>query len=118
MINQPRVFVVQQPAFFDRSATPPRFINKYDLTPAAAHGRLVFILGPGNIFKNRMDQATAQIKKVLESFTESDSILAVGDPVAIAASVMIAAQRTGGKVTLLKWDRLTKVYESFPIIVA
>lgn len=115
MSNQPRVFVVQQPAFFDRVAK--KFVSKYDLSPASAHGKLVFILGPGNIFKDRMEQATTQIKHVLSTFTEADSILAVGDPVAIAASVMFAAVRTGGKVKLLKWDRLTTAYESYPINV-
>lgn len=117
MSEQARVFVVQQPAFFDRTQTPPRFMPKYDLSPAAEHGRLVFILGPGNIFKHRIGQALTQISSVLASFTEHDSILAVGDPVAIAAAVMVATQRTGGRVNLLKWDRLTDRYESFPIAV-
>lgn len=110
-----RVFVVQQPAVFDR--TTRQFVPKYDLSPAARHGQLVFILGPGSIFKDRLAQATHQIAKVLESFTEHDSILAVGDPVAIAASVLIAGERTGGKIRLLKWDRLSSAYESFNIDV-
>lgn len=112
-MSEPRVFVVQQPATFDRVLK--RFIPKYDLSPAQSHGRLITILGPGNIFKDRMAQASSQIKRVLSSFNEGDSILALGDPVAIAASVMFAAERTGGRVNLLKWDRLTRAYESFPI---
>lgn len=108
-----RVFVVQQPARFDH--TKKNFVPKYDLSPAAAHGRLVYLLGPGNIFKDRMDQATRQIARVLNDYSEDDCLLAVGDPVAIAAAVMIAGKRTGGFVRLLKWDRLSGAYECFRV---
>lgn len=112
-MNKPRVFVVQQPAFYDREKR--QFVAKYDLTPASAHGQLVFMLGPGNIFKDRLTQATRQLSEVLKTFCEDDFILAVGDPVAIAAAVLIAGDRTGGKVKLLKWDRISSAYESFPV---
>ena len=108
-----RVYVVQQPAFYDREKR--KFVSKYDLTPAAAHGQLVFMLGPGNIFKDRMAQATKQMSHILESYNEDDFILAVGDPVAIAAAVLLAGERTGGKIKLLKWDRISNGYEVFPI---
>jgi hypothetical protein len=117
MSDESRVFVVQKPARFDRTLTPPRFVPMYDFTPAEAHGRLVIVLGPGNIFQHRMSQALAQIRTVLANYSERDFIIAVGDPVAIAASVMVAAERTGGRVNLLRWDRLTKSYESFAIVV-
>lgn len=110
---KPRVFVVQQPAYFDRDKR--KFVPKYDLSPASAYGQLIFMLGPGNIFKDRMVQATRQLGTVLNGFTEFDFILAVGDPVAIAAAVLIAGDRTKGKINLLKWDRLSSAYEVFPI---
>lgn len=108
-----RVFVVQQPAYYCREKR--QFVPKYDLSPALKYGQLVVVLGPGNIFKGRMDQALQQMRDVLATFTDSDSILAVGDPVAIAAAVLIAGRYTGGKVRLLKWDRLSESYDSFPI---
>jgi hypothetical protein len=111
-----RVFVVQQPSVFDRHAR--KFVPKYDLAPAAAHGKLVYILGPGNIFKDRMEQATRQIAKVLATFSADDFMLAVGDPVAIAAAVLIAGQRTGGTIQLLKWDRIANAYEAFNVTTA
>lgn len=109
----PRVFVVQQPAFYCRETR--KFVAKYDLTPATAHGQLVFVLGPGNIYKDRMDQATRQMSAVLANYSEADFILAVGDPVAIAAAVLIAGAHTGGRIKLLKWDRISSAYEAFPI---
>lgn len=108
-----KVYVVQQPAFYDRNER--KFVPKYDLTPAAKFGQLVFVLGPGNIFRDKMAQATTQMADSLAGFTENDFILAVGDPVAIAAAVLIAGKRTGGKLRILKWDRLSSAYESFSI---
>lgn len=109
----PRVFVVQQPATYDRKER--RFIPKYDLSPASAHGRLVFLLGPGNIFKDRMAQAVNQMGAMLQDFADSDFILAVGDPVAIAAVGLIAGRVNYGRVKLLKWDRMAEAYEVFQI---
>lgn len=111
-----RVFVVQQPAFFDREAR--KFVPKYDLSPASKHGRLVYLLGPGNIFKDKLAQARTQLEAVLKDFTADDSLLAVGDPVAIAMASVIAAQRTGGRVNVLKWDRIAGSYEVYPINLA
>lgn len=110
---KPRVFVVQQPAVYCRDRR--EFVPKYDLSPAAKHGRLEFLLGPGNIFKDRMEQATRQLAKALETCTDKDFILAVGDPVAIAAAILIAGARTGGIVNLLKYDRISGGYENFRI---
>lgn len=110
-----RVFVVQQPATWDRATR--KFVPKYDLSPAAVHGPLVYILGPGNIYRDRMEQATRQIADVLRTFTRDDFILAVGDPVAIAAAVLLAGERTGGYIQLLKFDRLSEAYEVFPVNV-
>lgn len=109
----PRVFVVQQPSYFDRDIR--KFVAKYDLSPATSHGQLVYMLGPGNIFKDRMIQAIRQLETVLATYTESDFLLAVGDPVAIAAAALIAGQRTGGKINILKWDRIAAAYESFAV---
>jgi hypothetical protein len=108
-----RVFVVQQPAFYDRDKRT--FVPKYDLTPAGKHGKLVIMLGPGNIFKDRLAQATNQLKEMLKNFNSEDSILAVGDPVAIAAAVLIAGRSTGGNIKLLKWDRISQGYEAFTV---
>lgn len=109
----PRVFAVQRPAYFDQEKRG--WVNKYDLTPAEAYGELIFILPPGNIYRGKFDRALSQIQEELEDFTEDDFILAVGDPVAIAASVMAASNKTGGRVNILKYDRIGKRYDSYTI---
>jgi hypothetical protein len=75
------VFVVQPPSRIDSKTR--EVVQKYDLTPAAKFGRLVSVLGPGNIYGSRLAQAQDQIREVLRTYDESDYILAIGDPVAI-----------------------------------
>lgn len=108
-----RVFIVQRPAYYDRKKRG--WINKYDLSPAKEHGELVFLLRPGNLFRDRIDDAVARLERELAGFTPEDHVMAVGDPVAIAAAVMVASRRTGGVVSVLKYDRLGNRYEAYPV---
>ncbi len=39
-------------------------------------------------------------------FTDDDFVVAIGDPVVIAIFTHIAAEHNGGRVRVLKWDRL------------
>lgn len=107
------VFVVQRPAYYDR--TRRGWVNKYDLTPASEHGELRFLLRPGNIFRDRLADAIEQLEAGLIQFKPGDHILAVGDPVAIAAAVMIASRNSGGRVSVLKFDRQENGYHSYQV---
>ena len=50
------------------------------------------------------------LKYKLKYYTELDYILPAGSPAVIAAAVCIAAKKTGGKVSLLLWDKNNKRY--------
>ena len=104
------VYVVQRPAYYDRG-----WVNKYDLSPAKEYGDLVFLLRPGNIYRDKLAEAVAELRKTLRDFGDEDHLLAVGDPVAIAAAVLAAGAMTGGRVSLLKWDRHSESYESYVV---
>lgn len=106
-----RVFVVQQPAYYDTARSG--WVNKFDLSPARAHGELVFLLRPSNVPKDKLAEMTAHLDKALEDFSEDDFILPIGDPIATAAAVMIAGFQTGGYVKLLKWDRFKGEYDAY-----
>lgn len=111
-----KVFVVQRPAFYDR--VKRGWVNKYDLSPAENFGGLVFLLRPGNIFRDRLDDALNQIEsRMLDFKADEDFILAVGDPIAIAAAVMIASRISGGDVTILKFDRQENAYQPYRIFL-
>ncbi len=113
--NNARVFVVQRPAYFNRERKG--WVNKYDLTPGTKFGELVFLLRPGNIYKDKLEGAMRHLTKQLSDYNPDDHILAIGDPVAIAATVLIAARATGGSVSLLKFDRIEEKYEAYKIEV-
>ena len=99
-----RVFVVQRPAYYDRDKRG--WVNKYDLTPALEHGPLVFLLRPGNIFRDRIEDSVRRLGEALVDFGPDDFLLPVGDPVAIAAAAYIAARNAGGRIQILKFDRM------------
>ena len=111
-----RVFVVQRPAYFDRERRG--WVNKYDLQPAEEHGELVFLLHPGNIYRDKLAGAIRHLHKELETFGPEDHIMAVGDPVAIAAAVMVAASKNAGRVSLLKFDRVSGRYDAYEVDIA
>lgn len=111
-----RVFIVQRPAQYDK--TKGGWVNKYDLSPASEHGELVFLLRPGNIFKSKLADALERLERELKDFSSADHLLAVGDPVAIAAAVMVASKASGGKVSLLKFDRMTGKYDPYVITLS
>jgi hypothetical protein len=77
---------------------------------AAARFGEVKVMLPANA--NRMHAAPliAAMRDAMSDFGPEDSLIAVGDPTLIAAATLIAARRTGGRVRLLKWDRMVKDY--------
>ncbi len=111
-----RVFVVQRPAYYDRLRRG--WVNKYDLTPAETYGELVYLLRPGNIYRDKLEDALERLHEVLADYGPDDHILAVGDPIAIAAAVLVAASKNNGKISMLKFDRQTGEYDPYVVEVA
>ena len=109
----PRVYVVQRPAYRDRNTGD--WVDKYDLSAAEVYGSLVYLLPPGNLPRN-LTEATARLRHRLSDYMPCDHLLAAGDPVAIAAAVLVAGHYSGGCLSLLKWDRMEQRY--FPYRVS
>lgn len=114
--RSPRVYVVQRPAYRDRKTG--EWVYKFGLKAAEEHGRLVYLLPPGNLEQRDMDEAMARLRHRLEDYEAGDHLLAAGDPVAIAAAVLIAGLQTGGRVSLLKWDRIDQQYYAHAVNAA
>lgn len=110
-----RVFVVQRPAFYCKESKGWR--NKYDITPAREYGELVILLQPGNLYRDDMAAAMRRMEETLVDFSDQDHLLAIGDPVAIAAAVLIAGRSNKGQVSMLKYDRFAGKYSSYGISV-
>lgn len=101
------VYAPQQPSKFD--AQFQIWSPTVDLSPALRYGELRVMLPP-NFGMMMGAPAIDAIKERMRDFTAQDYLIAVGDPMLIAAAAGIAALKTGGKLRMLKWDRHTKDY--------
>lgn len=107
-----KVYIVQRPCFYDRNKRG--WVNKYDFSAARAHGEFVVLLAPGNVFGDRFPEALASLREGLAGYDpDQDHILAAGDPVAIAAAVLLAARN--GTVSLLRYDRREDRYVPYRV---
>ncbi len=110
-MNSPKVFLPKVVERFDGVAG--KMIPAFDFSAAAQFGQLIEILGPDDdpIFLARHTQ---KIRESLESFSESDFFLAVGDPavIAVCSGIILRKQKT---LKLLKWDRKLKIYINLEI---
>lgn len=61
------------------------------------------------------DTPAAIAKAKLATFSDEDFLLLVGDPVLIGICCMEASHVNGGRVPLLKWDRIERLY--YPVVV-
>lgn len=112
-MTKPRVFVVQQPAKLNRDGV---WKPIFDIRPARMFGELRFILlRPGNLYLDTLPTILNHMQSVLADFNDGDYLLPTGEPVAIAAAAMCAAQVNGGRVKLLKWDKRLNNYQTVQV---
>jgi hypothetical protein len=102
-----KVYVIQEVMRRNpRTGDPERVHN---LLPALKFGELVFLLD-NRRFPISAGPVTAELRAKLAEYTEQDYIVPVGNPVYIGIVCALAAERTGGKFRLLKWDKPTEQY--------
>lgn len=106
-MKPPRVFAPQVPSKYD-SATK-LWIPMLNMDAAKKYGELIVLLPPN---ANRLQTAplVVALRERMADYGPEDLLVAVGDPTLIAAAAVIAARVTGGKLRLLKWDRMTSDY--------
>lgn len=98
-----RVYVPQRVMRWT-SPSDHTLVPVHDLAPAERYGELVFLVPNGPV----MVAATPMMRVIREKmrgFTDDDYVVALGDPAAIAAAVMVAGKYNHGRVRLLRWDR-------------
>lgn len=105
-----RVFVVQCPALKDPATR--QWTDKYDLTPAEHFGELIEVLPRGNVPRD-LGPTFRALRSALGDFGRLDHLLAVGDPIAIAAAVLVVRSVWNGPISLLKWDKRAQCYRSY-----
>lgn len=109
-----KVFLVQNPSFKDATGG---WVSKYDVSAAKQHGEVIELLPPGNL-PHDLRGAVKMLKEKLDGvFGNDDHLLALGDPVAIAAAVAVLASGGQRSISVLKWDRRTQRYRSYVVQV-
>lgn len=105
--EQSRVFVPQVPSRYD--AATGLWVPTVNLSPARSFGELHVMLPPE---ANRLHTAPliAALREKMADYRAHDYIVAVGDPSLIMAAGCIAARKTGGRLRVLKWDRIARNY--------
>lgn len=115
MTAEKRVFVIQVPARRDNNHKG-EWIEKFDLKPAEEHGRLVRVLGYGNVPADPAPTRAA-LETALSGFDpDLDSVLLLGDPVACAQAIHVLAYIFNiSRFSVLKWDRREERYFPYQI---
>lgn len=108
------VYVVQQPVRKDLKSG--QLVPSMDLTPALEYGELVSLLAPGQVALLPA-QMLGALRHGLKDFTDDDYLLPVGDPVAIAAASIVAAEFNRGRVKVLRWDGRARAYMVIPLYI-
>lgn len=103
----PRVFAPQIPSRLDRSIRV--WVPTVDMKPAERFGELVVCLPP-DAYRIAPAPMVQAMKEQMADFTEDDYIVAIGNPTLIAAAACIAVRKTGGRLKILTWDRMTSDY--------
>jgi hypothetical protein len=85
------------------------WVPSINLRPAETFGEVI-VLFDQSISRMATAPVAEAMKDKLASFGPEDYVLAVGDPALIAVACVIAARRNGGKLRLLKWDRMSRTY--------
>lgn len=93
----PHVYVVQE--------SPGK-----NLLTASDFGTVEVLLPPNRQIMFSPQPVVRSLREKLRNFGPDDMILAMGDPAAIGVACAVAAERTGGRFKMLKWDRETARY--------
>lgn len=107
-----RVYIVQNPMRRDPYSND--LVHKYDLTPARQYGDLEVLLPSGPVLLST-ENAVRSLRQKLATFDDTDHLLCLGDPVAIAACSAMISHINNGVIPMLVWDRHVKNYVSITI---
>jgi hypothetical protein len=83
---------------------------RFNVLPARRWGDLASLAAPFDQIHINPGRIVEQIKRKLKAYGDDDWLLCLGDPAIIGVAFAIAADANGGRVNVLKWDKLEKDY--------
>ena len=105
--NENIVYVLQElPG--TKAGTP-----KINIMSASKYGKFKFLLPEFSQIIFSPGPLIFKLRSLLKSYTTDDFLLLTGDPAIIGVACSIVSDMTGGKYSLLKWDKQDRIY--YPI---
>ena len=83
---------------------------RVDIVSATKWGELIPLAGHRDQLHINADQIVKQLRNKLKCFNDDDWLLAIGDPAIIGVAFAIASSMNSGKVNILKWDKIERMY--------
>lgn len=84
--------------------------TSHNISQALKYGEIEVILPPNSQIAFSPTPTIRRISRAMEKFNEDDFLLLIGDPTCIAIAAIIAADKTKGRLKVLKWDRRERLY--------
>ena len=105
--NENIVYVLQElPG--TKAGTP-----KINIMSASKYGKFKFLLPEFSQIIFSPGPLIFKLRSLLKDYTVKDYLLLTGDPAIIGVAWSIVSDMTGGKYSLLKWDKQDRIY--YPI---
>ena len=105
--NENIVYVLQElPG--TKAGTP-----KINIMSASKYGKFKFLLPEFSQIIFSPGPLIFKLRNLLKDYTVNDYLLLTGDPAIIGVACSIVSDMTGGKYSLLKWDKQDRIY--YPI---
>lgn len=98
----PKVYITQVPHKKDKATGS--LVPSVNISPASEHGEIVIMMPPRATFFATAD-LIKQLREQLKDYDYEggDALIAMGDPVVIAAACAVLAIK--GSFTVLRWDK-------------
>jgi hypothetical protein len=86
---------------------------KINIMSASKYGKFKFLLPEFSQIIFSPGPLIFKLRNLLKDYTLEDYLLLTGDPAIIGVACSIVSDMTGGKYSLLKWDKQDRIY--YPI---
>jgi hypothetical protein len=86
---------------------------KINIMSASKYGKFKFLLPEFSQIIFSPGPLIFKLRSLLRDYTVDDYLLLTGDPAIIGVACSIVSDMTGGKYSLLKWDKQDRIY--YPI---
>ncbi len=102
------VYAPQVPVRYDQ-LTGKR-LSIFNLNTALRFGNLVELLPAEADLDESVEKQVQLLQEGLFDFARDDVLMAIGDPIIIAAAAAIVCKKMEGRMRMLKWDKRAKEY--------